>query len=428
LALAAVTPREQQISDNDIDNVSFRRHVVAFGDYYLLCGPTLLSLALDPAIVTAGTPSHATVTLSAAAPGGGSVVTLTSADTTSATVPESVTVEQGKTQASFHVLTLPGGPGGRVEIAASLMASRKTATLTVLNLGPLTLSPDKVAAGISSRGQLSLSSPAPEDTTVALSSGSTGVATVPASVVFAAGQTTADFPVQTHAAGQAEITATLGGLSRTATQGVYALTSLTLDQALVPAGAAVRGTVGLTGVVPAEGVDVSLSSTNVSTTLADTPASVLVARVPDRVRVPGGTDPSASFNAATERGGQGRVVAALGSQTKAALLSAVGITDFKLFTMVPGTGLVETYVTDDLPNSSLTGKVTLSGAAPSPALISLVADGHFVDLPTSVTVAPGSAVVTFTVRGVNPTTGTRIRAELAREGREVTLRINEPPH
>ena len=49
-----MTIRASQISDNDIDNVTYRRHVISFAGTYVLCGPKLLALVLDPAAVVAG--------------------------------------------------------------------------------------------------------------------------------------------------------------------------------------------------------------------------------------------------------------------------------------------------------------------------------------------------------------------------------------
>src|SRR3989449_9192045 len=62
---------------------------------------TLSSVSLNPVSVTSGSTSIGTVTLSAAAPAGGAVVTLSSSDATVATVPASVTVPAGSTRATF---------------------------------------------------------------------------------------------------------------------------------------------------------------------------------------------------------------------------------------------------------------------------------------------------------------------------------------
>ena len=70
-----------------------------------IVAPALLSLTLNPATVTGGADSTGKVTLTAAAPAGGAVVTLTSSNTNAATVPASVTVAAGATTATFAITT-----------------------------------------------------------------------------------------------------------------------------------------------------------------------------------------------------------------------------------------------------------------------------------------------------------------------------------
>ncbi len=67
--------------------------------------PALSGLSLNPASVTGGSSSTGTVTLNGAAPTGGSTITLSSGDTTVATVPASVTVAAGSTTATFPITT-----------------------------------------------------------------------------------------------------------------------------------------------------------------------------------------------------------------------------------------------------------------------------------------------------------------------------------
>ena len=65
---AGVIISGSQIRDSDIDNITYRRHVISFADDYLICGPRLLSLVLNPNEVVAGNPSTGTVTLDRPAP------------------------------------------------------------------------------------------------------------------------------------------------------------------------------------------------------------------------------------------------------------------------------------------------------------------------------------------------------------------------
>src|SRR5439155_21258100 len=67
--------------------------------------PTLSSIALNPMSVTGGSPSTGTLTLSGPAASGGAAVSLSSDNTTAATVPASVTVAAGASSATFTVST-----------------------------------------------------------------------------------------------------------------------------------------------------------------------------------------------------------------------------------------------------------------------------------------------------------------------------------
>ena len=94
-------------------------------------GVTLSSLTLNPTSVSGGNNSTGTVTLTGAAPSGGASVTLSSSNTSVATVPSSVTVQAGQTSASFTVRTQRVSSNTNVTISATYAGTNKTATLTV---------------------------------------------------------------------------------------------------------------------------------------------------------------------------------------------------------------------------------------------------------------------------------------------------------
>src|SRR5215471_7362510 len=89
------------------------------------------SLAVNPAAVIGGASSTGTVTLPGAAPAGGTVVTLSSSDTSAATVPASVTVAAGTTTKTFTVTSKPVAAQASVTISASSGGQTATAILTV---------------------------------------------------------------------------------------------------------------------------------------------------------------------------------------------------------------------------------------------------------------------------------------------------------
>jgi hypothetical protein len=88
------------------------------------------ALSLSPASVTSGMPSTGTVTLAAAAPPGGAVVSLASSNANAASVPASVTVPAGATSVTFTATTMPVTNTTLVTLTATSGTTR-TADLTV---------------------------------------------------------------------------------------------------------------------------------------------------------------------------------------------------------------------------------------------------------------------------------------------------------
>jgi hypothetical protein len=86
---------------------------------------------LTPTSVTGGTPSQGTVRLTAAAPSGGAVVTLTSSNTGVAAVPDSIAVPAGATSRTFAATTSAVTSSTPVTITAAHNGVMRTATLTV---------------------------------------------------------------------------------------------------------------------------------------------------------------------------------------------------------------------------------------------------------------------------------------------------------
>jgi hypothetical protein len=171
----------------------------------LLPPDALQSLALNPATVTGGNPSQGTVNLSSPAPAGGRVVSLSSSDTTVATVPASVTVPAGAASATFTVTTkVVSGEGRWSIISASAGGITRTQTINVNppppgpTLSALTVNPTSVTGGNSSTGTVTLSGTVSACCAiVTLASGNAAVATVPASVTVPVGSSSAQFTVTT---------------------------------------------------------------------------------------------------------------------------------------------------------------------------------------------------------------------------------------
>ena len=156
--------------------------------------PMVASVSVAPTSAKgAATPyPTGTVTLSLPAPVGGLTVALTSSDTTVATVPATVTFLAGDTTATFTVTTLAVAASATTVVSATNQFATRTTTYTGLPpaLSGLTVSPASVLVGTNSTGTVTLDSPAPTGgTVIALSSSTTTVATVPATVTVCARNT-----------------------------------------------------------------------------------------------------------------------------------------------------------------------------------------------------------------------------------------------
>lgn len=140
--------------------------------------------------------------------------------------------------------------------------------VTSLSLTSITLNPTKVTGGSISTGTVTINAPAPQDTTVTLSSDDPN-ATVPHSVRILAKTSSATFTVKTRVVNSlttAAIQATFRKKSKSATLTILAtdLASLKLTPNPVKGGKLVIGTITLTGPAPSEGIKVNLKSDNAS--------------------------------------------------------------------------------------------------------------------------------------------------------------------
>ena len=188
---------------------------------------TLSSIALNPTSVNGGNPATGEVTLNGAAPSGGAVISLSSSNTSVATVPTSVTVPAGNSVAAFQVTTVAVANSTTLNISASQsgVSQHQTASLTVTpsatgpSLTSLSLNPSTVTGGASLVGNVTLSAPAPQGgAIVSLTSSEVALATVPATVTIPVGATSASFTASTSATSSStvvNISASYSGVTRT---------------------------------------------------------------------------------------------------------------------------------------------------------------------------------------------------------------------
>ncbi len=89
------------------------------------------TLSFSQASLAAGASTTGTVTLSAAAPAGGIIVTLISGNPAAVSVPATVTVASGASSATFTAQALSSAPGGATTISASSGGTSVSASLSV---------------------------------------------------------------------------------------------------------------------------------------------------------------------------------------------------------------------------------------------------------------------------------------------------------
>jgi len=173
-----------------------------------------------------------------------------------------------------------GGIGegkGRLNLLRALQAALQMENTPTVS--QLTLSPTSVTAGGTVRGTVVLSRAAgASGAVVELRSSNPQLAWCPAQITVPQGQTTGTFNIGTAAngVGSVVITASSGGVSRTATLQVvsaFRVQAVSVSPTAVAGGQAATLTVRLTAPAPAGGVQVSLSS---GSSHASLPASVLV--------------------------------------------------------------------------------------------------------------------------------------------------------
>ncbi len=157
----------------------------------------VMSLTLTHTSLTGGAASTGTVTLSSAAPSGGTTVSL-SGMTSYASFPSSVVVPAGATSASFTITTSQVSSAETVGITASLNATSQEVTLTVnpFGLKSVVLTSSSIQSGTATTGnRIYLNANAPSDVTVDLTTNAKGLVNVPSSVIIKAGYSSRTFTI-----------------------------------------------------------------------------------------------------------------------------------------------------------------------------------------------------------------------------------------
>lgn len=373
---------------------------------------SLESITLSPSSITGGASSSATVTVSKAAPSGGLTIKLSSSNSV-ATTPATVTVPSGSTSAVFTVTTGFVAKNTTATIKATLSSTTKSAILSIAapySVKSMTLKPTSVVGGATSTGTITLNQASNGTVVVYLSSDQPSV-TVPGSVSFASGKSSATFVASTDEVSEqttAKITATtpINSVTAMLTVNPPALTGLKLNPTTVSGGAASTGTVTIGTGAPSGGLNISLASNNSA------------ASVPPTVTVPEGKT-TATFSVSTttvSAKATAKITAGLGNSSIGVTLT-IDPTTIKSVTVAPSSVVGGT---------SATGTVTLNGDAGASGLtVSLSSSSTAASVPASVTIAGGSNSATFAISttdlGVNASA--KITAKLGQSTALATLTV-----
>ena len=188
------------------------------------------------------------------------------------TAPATVTVDAGLDSATFSATLPVVSVETIVPWKARLNGSFKTVTMTIKPAAILavTFSPVSATGGSPMTGKVTLTGQAPDGgIAVTLVSAAPGIATIPASVVVPAGATNVSFPVTTVpvvADANVSITASTGAVSKVGTVRVLApvVTVFLLSTSTVQGGKTIAGRINVSGMAPAGGVAVTLTSSDAS--------------------------------------------------------------------------------------------------------------------------------------------------------------------
>ncbi len=232
------------------------------------------SLTLAAPKIGGGMGVTGTVTISYAAPPGGTTVNLSS-DQASVHVPATMTIPEGALAAQFLISTDAITAAVNANVSASLNNVTRTAPLSVapVAISSLVLSPTSLTGGAIGGGTVALNYPVPAGgMTVTLTSSNPAVASVLPTLTLTAGTTSATFSIPTTAVSaitNVTIGASGGGVSKSATLRVNPLTisGFTLLSTTLKGGTGTTGTVTLSGPAPAGGSVVTFTSSSGSATV-----------------------------------------------------------------------------------------------------------------------------------------------------------------
>jgi trimeric autotransporter adhesin len=345
--------------------------------------PVLQTLSVQPH--TGGASVQGQVTLIGRAPTGGVVVTLSS-NSTSATVPQSVTVLSGQSSAPFTVTTRVVSQPTTVNILGTGLGVSKTVDLIVQPPAPTSvtfhlktgqiISSAGVIGGSQKKIKVTLSNVPRSGQIVSLTSSNPGVIPVPATVTFDGSSAEHSFDVNTSAVAQSttvNITATTGETSSVGSLRVLvpAIEQVSVSPTTATGGQVAQLRITLNGDAPAIGFAGSVVTNNPG-----------VVTVPSEFRVPAGAR-EVSVPVQVSR---------IDAPAEATITAgAGGIKSNALLKIEPeGPTSISIQPTTLIGGAKVIATVTRV-SSPEPLTVILSSDNTAVTVPASVTFDPGSA-------------------------------------
>jgi len=210
--------------------------------------PRIGGLTFSAEAVKQGQSATGTVTLQAAAPAGGMLVSFINGNSNALDCPATVTVPAGETRATFTVTGKPVGVATRVKVTGTpSFNNEKFATVTVHPSGLDAVSVSDFVLGFTGQGTVTLSSAAPTGGAVVSLSASSSKLSIPATVTVPAGETTASFSVgSTGVVQNATVRATYQGMSQTDTVSVSSNSIATVTTSAETVAVGARATITVT--------------------------------------------------------------------------------------------------------------------------------------------------------------------------------------
>jgi hypothetical protein len=396
--------------------------VTAWPEFTHAADPTLMNLTVEKSVLMRGfyMGTKGEVTLSAAAPTGGTTVTLQAHPDLG--IPNGVKVPAGQTKQKFDVFEKTSASTSRNYTTADVRAKLGSTTKTVnIELRPfalnVTATPGEVVGGTPVAGKVTVGTVAPgavgtastvvtpmavpSNTTITLTSDNAAV-TVPASVTVNRDASSATFNIETKGVtfpANVRVTGEAKGWSHIGWLNVKrpTLKTLTLSSGQITSGSKATATLTMDGSASSNGIVI------ISTVQTNHPQGRTVASVPNSFTIPAGQS-SATFDVvtaysdvdvtATVRAGKQSTVGnepdLVASLTVKAAQPAAGVS-------LTGISLSPTSVVGGQP---VTATVTLAQASPSGGvqlMLRTTSRGGRGSAPGSLTIPAGQSQASFTV-------------------------------